>query len=97
MFAPYNRLTLRTSNVGWEIFLLQKSWRGGALTQGNKTPVQQLLTLFKTVNMFQKTLATVEPNIRVPFAAPIFNAAVISMASTSALSQVSGKQNEAGR
>uniref|UniRef100_A0A669PN16 Phospholipase A2 n=1 Tax=Phasianus colchicus TaxID=9054 RepID=A0A669PN16_PHACC len=37
--------------------------------------------------MFQKTLATVEPSIRVPFAAPIFNAAVISMASTSALSQ----------
>eukprot|EP00076_Gallus_gallus_P021537 XP_015142601.1 cytosolic phospholipase A2 epsilon [Gallus gallus] len=35
----------------------------------------------------EKTLATVEPNIRVPFAAPIFNAAVISMASTSTLSQ----------
>lgn len=47
--------------------------------------------------MFQKTLATVEPNIRVPFAAPIFNAAVISMASTSTLSQVSEKQNEPGR
>ncbi|OXB63378.1 hypothetical protein ASZ78_001954 [Callipepla squamata] len=50
----------------------------------------------------QKTLATVEPNIRVPFAVPIFNSAVISMASTSALSQhpiskSSPLQNEEGK
>ncbi|XP_071894873.1 cytosolic phospholipase A2 epsilon isoform X2 [Anas platyrhynchos] len=37
--------------------------------------------------MFQETLETVEPNIHVSFAAPAFNAAVISMASTSAFSQ----------
>lgn len=47
--------------------------------------------------MFQESLETVEPNVHVSFAAPAFNEALISMASTSAFSQVSGKQNKPGR
>ncbi|KAM6204210.1 cytosolic phospholipase A2 epsilon-like [Sarcoramphus papa] len=56
-------------------------------------PVQQLLTLFKAVNMFQEALATVEPNTQVPFTAPAFNAAAISMASTSAFPQHSSSRS----
>lgn len=47
--------------------------------------------------MFQEALATVEPSTQVSFAAPAFNAAGISMASTSAFPQVSGKPNNPGR
>lgn len=52
---------------------------------------------FKIVNLFQEALAPVEPSTKVPFTAAAFNVAVSSMASTSALPQVSGKQNNPGR
>lgn len=51
---------------------------------------------FKIVNLFQKALAPVEPSTKVPFTAAAFNVAANSMASSSALPQVSGKQNNPG-
>ncbi|XP_054256209.1 cytosolic phospholipase A2 epsilon-like [Indicator indicator] len=70
-----------------------KSWRGGAVTQCHKTPAQQLLTVFKDVNLFQEALATVESYTQVLLTAPAFNAAAILMASASAFSQHSSNKS----
>ncbi|XP_025889195.1 cytosolic phospholipase A2 epsilon-like [Nothoprocta perdicaria] len=66
---------------------VQKFQRGGALTQCNKTPVQQLLPLGSPVNMFQEELGAVELHPQVSAATPAFNAAAIPMASSAAFCQ----------
>ncbi|KAM6335849.1 cytosolic phospholipase A2 epsilon-like [Podargus strigoides] len=47
----------------------------------------------EALSMFQEALATAEPNIQVPLAAPAFNAAAISMASASAFPQHSSSKS----